>query len=75
MTSSSKSFVFTAAIRGFYVYRDVWSPEENEGLIGLQEDRNAFDMFAIKACRMGDRTIVGHLPREIFQPKKYRHGS
>ena len=71
MASSSKGFVFTAAIRGFHVYRDVWSPEENEELIGLHEERNAFDMFAIKTCRMGDRTTVGHLLREISRPTKH----
>ena len=71
MASSSKSFAFTAAIRGFHIYRDVWSPEENKELIGLHEERNAFDMLAIKTCRMRDRPTVGHLRREIFRPAKY----
>ena len=71
MALSSKSFFFTAAIREFHVHRDVWSPEENKELIGLHEENNAFDMFTIKTCRMGDGTTVVHLPREISRPTKY----
>ena len=72
MASSSKSFVFTAAIRGFHVYRDAWSPEGNVELISLYEERNVFDIFVIKAtCRIEDRATVGHLPREITRPIKY----
>lgn len=54
MAWSSKSFGFTPAICGFQVYQDVWSLKENEELMGLHEERNAFNMFAIKMCRMGD---------------------
>ena len=72
MASSSKSFAFTAATRGFHVYRDAWSPEGNEELISLYEERNVFDIFAIKTTyRIEDRATVGHLPREITRSIKY----
>ena len=71
MALSSKNFVFTAAIREFHVHRDVWSPEENKELIGLHEEKNALDMFAIKTCRMVDGATVVHLPREISRQTKY----
>ena len=72
--ASSKAqqiFVPTAAIRGFYIYRHVWKPEEYEELIGLHEERNTLDMFALKTCRLGDRITVAHLPRKISRSTKY----
>ena len=71
MASSNKIFVFSAAVRGFHVYRDIWNPQIDEELICLHEERNLFDMFSIKTCRTSDRAIVGHLPREISRPTKY----
>ena len=71
MASSNKILVFSAAVRGFHIYRDVWTPYENEELICLHEEGNLFDMFAIKTCRIEDEITVGHLPREISRPTKY----
>ena len=30
MADTNKTLVFSAAVRGFHVYRDVWKPLENE---------------------------------------------
>ena len=47
------------------MYREVWSPQENEELVCLPEE-NLFHIFAIKTCRrVLDKQTVGHLPREI----------
>lgn len=66
---SVKSCEFTAAARGFHVYRDVWLQSVNETMKCFHENGDANDVFAIK-CVKGDLT-VGHLPREISKPTKY----
>ena len=64
MADTNKALVFSAAVRGFYVYQDVWKPLENEELECLFKRHNLFDMFPIKTCRLEGGQIVGHLPRE-----------
>ena len=71
MADTNKTLVFSAAVRGFYVYQDVWNPLENEELECLFERHNLFDMFAIKKCRLEGGQIVGHLPIEISVPTKF----
>ena len=66
---SVKSFEFTAAVRGFHVYRDIWLTYISDTLKCLHEFQNAYDVFAIK-CIKGN-IIVGHLLREISRPTKY----
>ena len=54
------------------MYREVWSPQENEELVCYSEEEHLFDIFAIKTCRrVLDKQTVGHLPREISRPTKY----
>ena len=65
MADTNKTLVFSAAVRGFHVYRDVWKPLENEELECLFEIHNLFNMLAIKMCHLEGGKIVGHLPREI----------
>ena len=67
--SLSCEFNFSAVVRGFHVYRDIWKPYESECLRCEYELDNLFDMFAIKVC-LNDN-IVGHLPREISRPTKF----
>ena len=69
----TRSFQFTAAVRGFHVYRATWNPELNEKLICNFEPGNEFDRFAIQArsLRDGVQVTVGHLPREISRPTKF----
>ena len=71
--SYTRSFQFTAAVRGYHVYRTIWNPEINEKLICNFEPGNEFDMFAIQACILRDhvQVTVGHLPREISRPTKF----
>ena len=52
MADTNKTLVFSAAVCGFHVYRDVWKPLENEQLECLFERHSLFDMFAIKTCRL-----------------------
>ena len=39
---------FSAAVRGFHLYQNVWSPKQRELLNCGHEVNNAFDYFAIK---------------------------
>ena len=71
MAATNKTLVFSATVRGFYVYRDVWNPHKNEELVCLFVGNNLFDLFAIRKCRKDCQKTVGHLPREIFRPTKY----
>ena len=71
MADTNKTLVFSAAVRGFYVYRNVWNPLENEELECLFERHSLFDMFAIKTCCLEGGQIVGHLPREMSRPTKF----
>ena len=71
MASNSRSFEFTAAIRGYHVYQKFWQPELNVTLVCIHERGNEFDAFSVKTIRTLDNGTVGHLPREISQPTKY----
>jgi len=75
--NTNKILVFSSAVRGFHVYRDIWNPSENEDLECFFERNNMFDPFAIKTCRKEDDITVGHLPREISHPTKFllHHGA
>ena len=65
--SFSKSFEFTAAVRGFNIHRNVWPPQLNENLVHPHEEMNLFDIFAIKTCRRTSNEIVGYLPQELHK--------
>ena len=66
----ASKFTFSAAIRGFHVYRQVWQPVEDERLVCTHETGNAFDLFSIKATNRHG-VLSGHLPREISRPTKF----
>ena len=70
MASNSRTLEFTAAVRGFHVFRKKWKPALNEQLHCSQEPGNDYDVFSIKTCKP-DKTTVGHLPREISRPTKF----
>ena len=71
MTATNKTLVFSAAVLGFHVHRDVWNLHENEELLCFFEANNLFDMFAIRICRKDCEKTVDHLPRETSRPTKY----
>ena len=71
MSDTNETLVYSAVVRGFHVYQDVWKPLENEELECLFERHNLFDMFAIKTCHLEGGHIAVHLPREISRPTKF----
>ena len=67
-----KSMVFSAAVRGFHVYKMSWKPEEGEILECLYEENNPYDVFSIKVCKSNNaQSVVGHLPMEISRITKF----
>ena len=70
--NANKSFQFSAAVRGFHVFRKTWDPVTNEMLKCTHESGNEYDPFSIKTYQIenGSKT-VGHLPNEISRATKF----
>ena len=62
----NKKFMFSAAVRGFHLYRRAWVARASEKLKCAHDKNNPFDDFVIKAMNNSDQT-VGHLPMELCQ--------
>ena len=57
------AFETDSCIRGFHIYKEIWSPQLDEILSCVREIGNREDPFAVAV--MKDSNIVGHLPRSI----------
>ena len=44
------SFEIEAMVRGYHIYKDVWSAVIDEEFPCKQEDGNRFDLFAAAVC-------------------------
>ena len=64
MTNTEKVCEFTAAIRGYHYYRQLWNPQVSEVLQRVHDFGDIFDIFAIKTLN-NKGEIVEHLSREI----------
>ena len=53
-----------AMIRGYHVYRDVWSAVVDEELACKREPFNASDLFAVAVVKSA--TTAGHIPKKIL---------
>lgn len=54
---------FRSVVRGYHVYRVVWTPVVGEELSTQQEHGNPEDLYAVAIIKSD--TTVGHIPREI----------
>ena len=54
---------FQSCIRGYHVYRSIWTPTLGDIHPCVRETTNRHDPFAVKVLETG--TIVGHLPKKI----------
>ena len=54
---------FRSVVRGYHVYRSVWTPVLGELLYTEQELANPEDRYIMSVLKSS--TIVGHIPREI----------
>ena len=57
------SFSVEAVVRGYHVYKDIWTAVIDEEFPCKREDGNRVDPFAV-AVRRGD-DVIGHVPRKI----------
>ena len=57
------SFEIEAMVRGYHIYKNVWSAVIDEEFPCKREDGNCFDPFAVSVCN-GD-IVIGHVPRKI----------
>ena len=62
MESEVDSFTVESIIRGYYIYKEVWS-SVIEVLVCCCDTRNYHDPFAVATCK--GTTVVGHVPRRI----------
>ena len=53
------------SIRGYHVYRAIWSAALGEILQRERELDNVYDRYAVYVMRQG--TIIGHIPQRIFR--------
>ena len=61
------SFEVQYCIRGYHIYKAVWTPYIGETLPCFRELTNGHYPFSVKVSQLEgeDETIVGHLPRKI----------
>ena len=58
--------VIESAIRGFHVYKTIWTPTVHEQLNTRQEHDNPEDQFAVAVIRdPSPGQTVGHVPKEM----------
>ena len=73
--SGSITYWFKCGLRGFHVYKEVWSPIVGEQLKCCYERNNCYDRYAIAATkrlrgRLAD-SAGGHSPGEIFRATRF----
>ena len=65
------TFRFLCGLRLYHVYRNVWTPKQQEFLDARQESNNPYDRYAIaawnRATAPSPNKVVGHFPNEIFR--------
>ena len=58
------TFSFESCVRGFHVYKDIWSPEIGDMIACQPEFGNIHDPYAVSVVTSNGNT-VGHVPRTI----------
>ena len=53
-----------AMVRGYHVYKDIWTAVVGEEFPCKRETGNTFDPFAVAVMR-GDTNAISHVPRKI----------
>ena len=54
------SMEITSYIKGYHIYKNIWTPTQAEKLVGEMEPQNPVDKYAVAVKKGG--IIVGHLP-------------
>ena len=58
-------FVVSSRIRGYHVYRTVWTAVLGEELLCERETGNVVDRYTVALKKPGSGVIVDHLPKKI----------
>ena len=58
-----EEFVAPTCIRGYHIYRRIWSATIGKKLVCKREISNVVDRYAVTVLK--DSTVVGHLPKKI----------
>ena len=63
-TCESSRLVINSVVRGYHVYKDIWTSARGEELQCQRETGNVHDLYAaVSVMRRGN--IVGHISRKI----------
>lgn len=57
-------FTVESVVRGYHIYKTIWTPYIGEKLPLEAEDNNLHDRHAVAVIRNG--TVVGHMPRNLL---------
>ena len=63
IVSEVEFITINSIIRGYYIYKDVWSSFIGEVLYYCCDVHNHHDLFAVAVCK--EITVVGHMPWKI----------
>ena len=63
MSEGAESCIYYSKIRGYHVYKEIWSAVVGETLECRMETSNLIDPYAVAVIRSGQ--VVGHVPRSI----------
>ena len=75
MATTDVSLTFCCGLRGYHVYRTVWTPVLLETLYVIHDSDNVVDQHAIAARKRLPGSVMGstveHLPKEISRITGY----
>uniref|UniRef100_A0A1X7USE7 HIRAN domain-containing protein n=1 Tax=Amphimedon queenslandica TaxID=400682 RepID=A0A1X7USE7_AMPQE len=60
------AFSMDSVVRGYHIYKEIWTPYFGENLSGVAEPSNIHDPYAVAMKRSSDNATVGHIPRRIL---------
>ncbi len=55
---------FSSCIRGYHIYKSIWTPFVGEALERRRDPLNVVDRYFVKVNKNGGQ-VVGHVPRKI----------
>ena len=64
----TEEYAYKACVRGYHVYRSIWTPFVGELLDCARDTGNRHDPYAVKVVNTS-RETVGHLPKGTFVDK------
>ena len=60
-----ETYEVESCIRGYHIYKDIWTSTVGEHLDCVREINNPEDPYAVAVIKASENTTVGHLPRKI----------